>query len=171
MLAKPSTKFPWHYPSRVPNSQSISRAKQRVPAAKNRQSCPAVVKASDSSQLQGQNAQFFALSEAHTRTTDKNVRFPLPRPRKTVCFDRQRPKPTVFRIAHPTRQPTPFSTSNAPVTNLGDGGLFARLKNADNGNRVLPPSDWSGVTIPEYCRILNAYLRHYNERRPKGKLG
>lgn len=31
--------------------------------------------------------------------------------------------------------------------------------------------DWSGVTIPEYCRILNAYLRHYNERRPKGKLG
>ena len=31
--------------------------------------------------------------------------------------------------------------------------------------------DWSGVTIPKYCRILNAYLRHYNERRPKGKLG
>lgn len=31
--------------------------------------------------------------------------------------------------------------------------------------------DWSGVTIPDYCRILNAYLRYYNERRPKGKLG
>ena len=39
--------------------------------------------------------------KAHTRTTDKNVHFPLPRPRKTVCFDRQRPKQTVFRIAHP----------------------------------------------------------------------
>lgn len=50
-------------------------------------------------------------------------------------------------------------------------GFLARLENTDNGNRVLPPSDWSGVTIPEYCRILNAYLRHYNERRPKGKLG
>ena len=31
--------------------------------------------------------------------------------------------------------------------------------------------DWSGVTIPDYCRILNAYLRYYNERRPKEKLG
>ena len=41
--------------------------------------------------------------EAHARTIDKNVRSPLPRPRKTVCFDRQRPKPTVFRIAHPPR--------------------------------------------------------------------
>lgn len=50
-------------------------------------------------------------------------------------------------------------------------GFFARLKNADNGNRVLPPSDWSDVTIPEYCHILDAYLRHYNERRPKEKLG
>ncbi len=46
--------------------------------------------------------------EAHARTTDKNVHFPLPRPRKTVCFDRQRPKPTVFRIARPTRQPIPM---------------------------------------------------------------
>ena len=39
--------------------------------------------------------------KAHTRTTGKIVHFSLPRPRKTVCFDRQRPKPTVFRIAHP----------------------------------------------------------------------
>ena len=37
-------------------------------------------------------------------------------------------------------------------------GFFARLKNTDNGNRVLSP--WSGVTIPEFCRILDAYLRH-----------
>ena len=50
-------------------------------------------------------------------------------------------------------------------------GFFARLKNADNGNRVYHHRDWSGVTIPDYCRILNAYLRYYNERRPKGKLG
>ena len=84
--------------------RSISRAEQRVPAARNRQSCPAVVKTSDSSQTQGQNTRFFALSEAHTRTTDKNVRFPLPRPRKTVCFDRQRPKQTFFRIAPPGRR-------------------------------------------------------------------
>lgn len=37
--------------------------------------------------------------EAHARIIDKNVRSPLPKPRKTVCFDRQRPKQTVFRIA------------------------------------------------------------------------
>ena len=42
--------------------------------------------------------------KAHTRTTDKNVRLSLPRPRKTVCFDRQRPKLTVFRIAPPGRR-------------------------------------------------------------------
>ncbi len=46
--------------------------------------------------------------KAHTRTTDRNVHFSLPRPRKTVCFDRQRPKQTVFRIAHPARQPSPM---------------------------------------------------------------
>lgn len=39
--------------------------------------------------------------KAPTQTTDKKVHFPLPRPRKTVCFDRQRPKPAVFRIARP----------------------------------------------------------------------
>ena len=44
--------------------RSISRTKQRVPAAKNRQSCPAVVKTSDSSQTQGQNTRLFALSES-----------------------------------------------------------------------------------------------------------
>ena len=57
--------------------------------------------------------------KAHTRTTGKNVRFSLPRPRKTVRFDRQRPKQTVFRIAPPHDSPTPCSTSNAPVINLG----------------------------------------------------
>ena len=46
--------------------------------------------------------------KAHTRTTDRNVHFSLPRPRKTVCFDRQRPKQTVFRIARPARQPNPM---------------------------------------------------------------
>lgn len=115
--------------------RSISRAKQRVPAAKNRQFCPAVVKRNDSSQTQGQNARFFALSEAHTRTTDKNVRFPLPRPRKTVCFDRQRPKLTVFasrtpptanpilnkqRSRHQSRRWRAFSPgSRTPIMGIG----------------------------------------------------
>ena len=58
--------------------------------------------------LKAKTHDYLRYREAHARTTDKNVHFPLPRPRKTVCFDRQRPKPTVFRIARPTRQPIPM---------------------------------------------------------------
>lgn len=58
--------------------------------------------------LKAKTRDYLRYRKAHTRTTDKNVHFPLPRPRKTVCFDRQRPKPTVFRIARPTRQPIPM---------------------------------------------------------------
>ena len=58
--------------------------------------------------LKAKTHDYLRYRKAHTRTTDKNVHFPLPRPRKTVCFDRQRPKQPVFRIAHPTRQPNPM---------------------------------------------------------------
>ena len=51
--------------------------------------------------LKAKTRDYLRYREAHTRTTGKNVHFPLPRPRKTVCFDRQRPKQTVFRITHP----------------------------------------------------------------------
>ena len=51
--------------------------------------------------LKAKTRDYLRYRKAHTRTTDKNVRFSLPRPRKTVCFDRQRPKQTVFRIARP----------------------------------------------------------------------
>ena len=43
-------------------------------------------------------------------------------------------------------------------------GFFVRLK-----NEFFHYWDWSGVTIP---RVLpDAYLRYYNERMPKEKLG
>ncbi len=45
-------------------------------------------------------------------------------------------------------------------------GFFGRLKNEFFHHR-----DWSDVTIPEFCRMLDAYLRYYNEERPKEKLG
>lgn len=108
MLIKLSTKLPWHYPSRVPNSQSISRAEQRVPAAKNRQLCPAAVKIDDSSQPQGQNARLFALSGSPCAHNRQKRPFLTSDTTKTVCFDRQRPKQPVFRIAHPIRQPNPM---------------------------------------------------------------
>ena len=45
-------------------------------------------------------------------------------------------------------------------------GFFGRLKNEFFHHR-----GWSGVTIPEFCRMLDAYPRYYNEGRPKEKLG
>lgn len=78
--------------------------------------------------------------KAHTRTNDKNVHLSLPRPRKTVCFDRQRPKLTVFRIPHPTDSQPHSQQATLPSPISAMEGFFARLKNADNGNRVLPPS-------------------------------
>ena len=130
MLIELSTKLPWHYPSRVPSSQSISRAEQRVLRALPRPSSrrtPGRKPGPES--LTEPNSEFsrqkiansvqpwselailrspkakthdnLRYRKAHTRTTGKIVHFSLPRPRKTVCFDRQRPKQTVFRIAHP----------------------------------------------------------------------
>ena len=69
--------------------------------------------------LKAKTLDYLRYRKAHTRTTGKNVRFSLPRPRKTVRFDRQRPKQTAFRIAPPHDSPTPCPTCNAPVINLG----------------------------------------------------
>lgn len=45
-------------------------------------------------------------------------------------------------------------------------GFFGRLKNEFFHHR-----DWSGVTMPEFRRMLGAYLRYYNEERPNEKPG
>lgn len=44
-------------------------------------------------------------------------------------------------------------------------GFFGRFK-----NELFRHRDWSGVTMPELCRMLDAHLRYYNEERPKEKL-
>ena len=38
-------------------------------------------------------------------------------------------------------------------------------------NEFFHHRDWSGVSVPEFCRMLDAYLRYYNEGRPKERLG
>ena len=111
--------------------------------------------------LKAKTRDYLRYREAHARTTDKNVHFPLPRPRKTVCFDRQRPKPTVFRIARPTRQPIPMpnkqhSRHRSRRWRASSPGLRTLI----TGIGFYHHRDWSGVTIPEFCRILDAYLRH-----------
>lgn len=45
-------------------------------------------------------------------------------------------------------------------------GFFGRLKNEFFHHR-----DWSGVPVPEFCRMLDGYLRYHDEARPKERLG
>lgn len=111
--------------------------------------------------LKAKMHDYLRYRETHARTIDKNVRSPLPRPRKTVCFDRQRPKPTVFRIAHPPRQPNPMlnkqhSRHRSRRWRASSPGLRTLI----TGIGFYHHRDWSGVTIPEFCRILDAFLRH-----------
>ena len=111
--------------------------------------------------LKAKTHDYLRYREAHARTTDKNVHFSLPRPRKTVCFDRQRPKPTVFRIAHPPRQPNPMlnkqhSRHRSRRWRASSPGLRTLI----TGIGFYHHREWSGVTIPEFCRILDAFLRH-----------
>lgn len=111
--------------------------------------------------LKAKTRDYLRYRKAHTRTTDKNVHFSLPRPRKTVCFDRQQPKPKVFRIAHPPRQPNPMlnkqhSRHRSRRWRASSPGLRTLI----TGIGFYHHRDWSGVTIPEFCRILDAYLRH-----------
>lgn len=48
-----------------------------------------------------------------------------------------------------------------------DGELLRRLKSGFFHHR-----DWSGVSVPELCLMLDVYLmRCYNEGRPKERLG
>lgn len=125
----PARTRPQRMPGRKPGSgaltepsiglRDVNRAEQRVPRAVAEPSSEFPLrrivnfvqlrsKLTILRSLKAKTHDYLRYREAHTRTTDNNVHFPLPIPRKTVCFDRQRPKPTVFRIAHPTRQPNPM---------------------------------------------------------------
>ena len=125
----PARQSPQRAPGRKPGSgaltepsiglRDVNRAEQRVPRAVAEPSSEFPLrrivnfvqlrsKLTILRSLKAKTHDYLRYRKAHTRTTDKNVRSPLPRPRKTVCFDRQRPKQPVFRIAHPTRQPNPM---------------------------------------------------------------
>ena len=74
--------------------------------------------------LKAKTRDYLRYRKAHTRTTGKIVHFSLTRPRKTVRFDRQRPKQTFFASRAPHDSPTPCPTSSTPVIDLGDGRLL-----------------------------------------------
>ena len=129
----------------------------------------------------GQKKQFFADSgpkHAILRAIGKPIR---EQPAKTsVSHFRDREKPSVLTASDQNRR---FFASRTPPTanpilNKQRSRHQSRRWRASSPGSRTPITgtgfyhhrDWSGVTIPEYCRILNAYLRHYNERRPKGKL-
>ena len=128
-------------PGRKPGSGALPKPSSEFPRRGIAIFCPAAVKMkrffADSGPKARDSSRY---RKAHTRTNDKNVHLSLPRPRKTVCFDRQRPKLTVFRIPHPTDSQPHSQQATLPSPISAMEGFFARLKNADNGNRVLPPS-------------------------------
>ena len=74
--------------------------------------------------------------------------------------------PGWIAICDENRLTRSMSKKGCSPDNSAMEGFFGRLKNEFFHHR-----DWSGVTIPEFCRMLDAYLRYYNEERPKEKLG
>ena len=66
--------------------RSVTQAEQRVPAARNRQFCPALVKTSDSSQPQGQNTRLFALSGSPCAHNRQKRPFPTSETAKNRLF-------------------------------------------------------------------------------------
>ena len=103
---------PWHHPQRTPGrkpgSRTLAGPSSEFPWRRIVNLVQPWSKLTILRSFKAKMHDYLRYRKAHTRTTDKNVHFSLPRPRKTVCFDRQRPKPTVFRIAHPARQPNPI---------------------------------------------------------------
>ena len=59
-----------------------------------------------------------------------------------------------------------MSKKGCSPDNSATEGFFDKLENEFFHHR-----NWSGMTIPEFCRMLDAYLRYYNEERPKEKMG
>ena len=125
----PARQSPQRAPGRKPGSgaltepsiglRDVNRAEQRVPRAVAEPSSEFPLrrivnfvqlrsKMTILRSLKAKTRDYLRHRKAHTRATENNVHFSLPIPRKTVRFDRQRPKPTVFRIAHPARQPDPM---------------------------------------------------------------
>lgn len=74
--------------------------------------------------------------------------------------------PGWIAICEKNRLTRSMSKKGCSPDNSAMEGFFGRIKNEFFHHR-----GWSGVTMPEFCRMLDAYPRYYNEERPKEKLG
>ena len=122
---------PWHprqrTPRRKPGPESLTEPNSEFSRQKIANSVQPWSELAILRSPKAKTHDYLRYRKAPTQTTDKKAHFPLPRPRKTVCFDRQRPKPTVFRIAHPQ------SEGAAPERGAIPGG------DAAPGQRSWPP--------------------------------
>ncbi len=59
-----------------------------------------------------------------------------------------------------------MSAKGCSPDNSAMGGFLGRPENESFYGR-----DWSGVGLSEFIEMLDAYLRYYNEARPKEQLG
>ena len=96
---------PWHprqrTPGRKPGPESLTEPNSEFSRQKIAKSVQPLSGLAILRSPKAKTHDYLRYRKAPTQTTDKKVHFPLPRPRKTVCFDRQRPKQTVFRTTHP----------------------------------------------------------------------
>ena len=129
---------PWHprqrTPGRKPGPESLTEPNSEFSRQKIANSVQPWSELAILRSPKAKTHDYLRYRKAPTQTTDKKVHFPLPRPRKTVCFDRQRPKPTVFRIAHPQ------SEGAAPERGRDSRGRRgARAKVVAPGARAVAP--------------------------------
>ena len=129
---------PWHprqrTPRRKPGPESLTEPNSEFSRQKIANSVQPWSELAILRSPKAKTHDYLRYRKAPTQTTDKKVHFPLPIPRKTVCFDRQRPKPTVFRIAHPQ------SEGAAPERGRDSRGRRgARAKVVAPGARAVAP--------------------------------
>ena len=95
----PPGPHPQRTPGRKPGSRTLAGPSSEFPLRRIVNLVQPWSKLTILRSLKAKTRDYLRYRKAHTRTTGKIVHFSLTRPRKTVRFDRQRPKPTVFRIA------------------------------------------------------------------------
>lgn len=74
--------------------------------------------------------------------------------------------PGRIAICDRSRPVRSMSKKGCSPDNSAMGGFFGRP-----GNEFFRHRDRSGISTPEFCRMLDGHLGYYNEARPKEGLG
>ena len=166
---------PWHprqrTPRRKPGPESLTEPNSEFSRQKIANSVQPWSELAILRSPKAKTHDYLRYRKAPTQTTDKKVHFPLPRPRKTVCFDRQRPKPTVFASRTPqARIVAPRATWVAASRQENHPEPGARRQSEGRGPRarVVVPS---GGTAPERGARAKVVAPRAGSKRCRGGRG